>query len=124
MSTDRNDEDLRAAFGRLAREDATAIPRFDLRGHAAVRATRIGARWYAVGGALAFAGATVVFVVSRGQTDSPVATPDVVWRAPSDFLLATPGRELLRTVPAIEVLAFPSITTVADESRDSARSPQ
>jgi hypothetical protein len=41
---------------------------------------------------------------------------EVTWEAPSDVLLDVPGRELLRTVPIIDV-PRPAITP------DSARSP-
>jgi len=49
--------------------------------------------------------AAILFLRSPGREPKPRApkpvTSIIEWKAPTDFLLATPGSELLRTVPQI-----------------------
>jgi hypothetical protein len=96
---DEDDGDLREAFAVLRREDAKATPAFE-----AVRARlRAGPRRLALGGLLAAASvAAVVLGVVVRRADPPPPTVSLgQWVAPTDFLLDTPGREILQTVPRI-----------------------
>lgn len=97
---DQDDADLRQAFAVLRREEAKAAPTFE-----AVRArTRVGPRRFApLGGLLAaatVAAAILGIVVRRPNPPPPMASMEQ-WIAPTDFLMDTPGREIVRTVPQI-----------------------
>ena len=93
---DRDDVDLRQAFAALRREEAKAAPAFE-----AVRARPAPRRLTPLGGLLAVASVMVAIlgvVVRRSDPPLPMASMEQ-WIAPTDFLLETPGREILRTVP-------------------------
>ena len=93
---DQDDADLRQAFAVLRREEARAAPAFE-----AVRARRAPRRLTALGGLLAAASVTAAIlgiVVRRSDPPLPMASMEQ-WIAPTDFLLDTPGREILQTVP-------------------------
>jgi hypothetical protein len=108
-----DDRDVRESFAALRREDDAASPAFDpmwdraARRHASRRSARASrqALWAAAGVAC-LAGATILY---RAASPPPETVSDDVarafaeWRAPTDFLLRTPGRELLETVPRIGV---------------------
>jgi hypothetical protein len=94
----RDDADLRQAFSVLRREDAKSAPTFE-----AVRARRAARRLAPLGGLLAaasVAAAILGIVVRRPDPPPPMASMEQ-WIAPTDFLLDTPGREILQTVPRI-----------------------
>ena len=97
---DGDDSDLRQAFAVLRREEAKAVPAFE-----AVRArARVGMPRVAPLGTLlvaaTVAAAILGVVVSRPGPPPPMAAMGR-WIAPTDFLLDTPGREIVRTVPQI-----------------------
>ena len=109
------DPDLREIFAGLRREDERAAPPFQRLWRAAVRRDAMApvrTRWI-----LATAGiagiAAVVLMLSRGTP--PVNVPDEStvslssWRAPTDFLLQTPGRDLLATVPRLGMQPPPDV---------------
>ena len=103
---DDDDADLRRAFGVLRREEAKAAPTFE-----AVRArSPSGPRRLApLGGLLAaasVAAAVLGIVVRRPDPPPPMASMGQ-WIAPTDFLLATPGREILQTIPRIGLAREP-----------------
>jgi hypothetical protein len=84
---------LRDAFGALRRQEAASAPRFDRMRRA--RAPR------SLTPRLAFAAMvliTVAVVVFRPEKPQPSIT---AWKAPTDFLLQTPGRELLQSTPEL-----------------------
>ncbi len=103
------DDDLRARFAALRREEEALAPEFAFPVAAVPQRRR-----RSVGKRLAFAASlvtlsVVVVLVLRFASQKahlgpgrPVASL-TAWKAPTDFLLETPGRELLRTVPAIGV---------------------
>jgi hypothetical protein len=102
------DDDLGARFADLRSEEEALAPEFALPLPSASRGRR-----RSVGKRIAFAAslvtATAVVLVLRfapqkahPEPGRPVASL-TEWKAPTDFLLETPGRELLRTVPAIGV---------------------
>lgn len=125
MSFERDDP-LRAAFRRLRDDVAPRVPDVDrmLRESGARR----GRGWQP---GLAFAGfaaivATVTAVIMIGMRGSRPRVPaseiaaahalamgDYGWRAPTDFLLDTPGAELTRTTPTFET----GITPLRDPRR-------
>lgn len=95
---DPDDADLRQAFDVLRREEAKAAPVFE-----AVRARARPRRLTPLGGLLAaaFVAAAILGIVVRRPHPLPPAASMEEWIAPTDFLLATPGREILQTVPRI-----------------------
>lgn len=101
------DDHLRELFQATRRRDAERAPSFAGTLAAARRApaTRSGRGRVVV--ALAAAAALVLIAVlwrrpSRDQWMVPLSSAH--WEAPTDFLLETPGAELLRTVPPVGVI--------------------
>ena len=122
---DFRDDDLRARFAELRREEEAQAPEFAFPSPGWAGQ---GRRWSA-GKLIAVAACLVTIVaavfwlrlVPQGREREPgthVASL-TEWRAPTDSLLETPGRELLRTVPAIGV--WRDYTTA---SRPRQRHPQ
>lgn len=105
MTDDRQDDDdaLRAAFAALRGADTERAPSFA----ALLAGDRVaGRRSLAplLGGALAAAAllASVALGVFAGRPPTAVPAGDIGgWTAPTDFLLRTPGSEVLDTVPRI-----------------------
>ena len=85
---------LQEAFDALRQQEAASAPRFDRMWRA--RAPR------SLTPRLAFAAMlliTVAVLVFQPQKPQPSIT---AWKAPTDFLLQTPGRELLTSVPDLK----------------------
>jgi len=115
----RDDRELRARFAALRAQDAARIPGFDQvlhrvrRGNSRpagrlVPALGLAAALVAVvGGTLLWRSPELPGRVSHVPAPAPAgvlspASPALAdWRAPTDFLLDTPGRALLDTVPRI-----------------------
>lgn len=103
--TEHDDRELRDHFRALRREDATRVPPFG------ATLARARARGVAVGGhrwAMWLAASAVAVVValaaahalrSNGRRSALVDLAAIRWHAPTDFLLALPGEDLLRAVP-------------------------
>jgi len=87
-----NDDQLRSAFAELRRVETARIPAFRVqRRRGRRRSTQ-----------LAFA---VVLLIVLALVMIPRRPPQPsisAWRAPTDFLLQTPGRELLQSVPDLK----------------------
>jgi len=97
-----NDDRLGQLFQALRRHDAGLRPPFadTLAAARRRRPTRRGA----VVAALAAAAALVLLAVIWGGPSRHQGIVDLAtarWEAPTDFLLQTPGAQLLRTVPAL-----------------------
>jgi hypothetical protein len=118
MSTDRDDRDdaLREAFGALRREDAqgagsfaslVARPPVSRRGPALILGRTLAA-------AALLASLAVGLAVRRAPPAPPATASITAWTAPTDFLLRTPGSEVLDTIPRIgpgrSLLALDSLT--------------
>ena len=106
------DTELRRLFRELARTDETSAPSFrELRARA--RTSDLGGRRnrsVRLVAALALVGALAVALSllfpPRGARPGEVVTGSLSlssWSAPTDFLLETPGRELLDSAPRIGV---------------------
>jgi hypothetical protein len=100
MSDD--DRDLRDRFARLRAEERADVSPF----RAPVRRAPSRPAWIP---RLAVAAAIVLVALVVARPDRPprnlsVGVVDLraaTWRSPTDFLLTTPGSELMRTVPAL-----------------------
>ena len=103
MTRDREDDGvLHEAFAKLRREDADHAPSF---GAVVERASRPLRPAPLRGGALAalmlLASLVVGLLVRRPALAPPPAAATLAWTAPTDFLLRTPGIEVLESVPHI-----------------------
>ena len=97
-----DDRDLRARFEQLREEDRTRVPAFR-----APQPGKAPQRW-SVRPVAAAAAVILIALVLAWPTRRPPAVGRqgvdlsvVAWQSPTDFLLITPGSELLRTVPAV-----------------------
>ncbi|HEY3130049.1 MAG TPA: hypothetical protein VGL91_11360 [Acidobacteriota bacterium] len=113
MNRDWEDDRIRQLFRELRREDEQLAPPF-IRHWESVR-SQIGAKRRFFMFTTAAAAAAVLILLSAStlivlhHSMPPPAPPSswksawsiMLWRPPTDFLLQTPGGELLRTVPAI-----------------------
>jgi hypothetical protein len=96
------DRELREMFARLRQEDRAHMPSFR------APAAREAPRWiWSPRIAVAAAVVLIALVLARPDRDPRNTSLHVVdlgaaaWQSPTDFLLITPGSELLRTVPAV-----------------------
>ena len=113
------DHDLRDGFAKLRREDQAQAGEFQdsLRRARPRMAPVRRALWVAAAASLAVFIAVGVRSLQRPGQRNP-ASPDVSiteWRSSTDFLLRTPGAEILHTVPRIGEL--PAYTGTPGESR-------
>ncbi len=106
---DVRDDDLRDRFAALRREEEAQAPEFvilspGVAGHG--RRLSVGKLTAIVACLVTMAAAIFLLRIvpqkPMREPGKPVASL-TEWKAPTDFLLETPGRELLRTVPAIGV---------------------
>ncbi len=94
-----NDHRLRHAFDELRRHESAHAPQFDhLWRSRPARRTMVPAVSAAFALLILI---TATFVALRHAQRSP-APPISTWRAPTDFLLNTPGRELIHSVPDLK----------------------
>lgn len=105
------DNDLRAAFERMREDDARKAPTFQEVVKAGSRRRPVRIRWaFHLRVAAAITGAIALAIVLR----PPAGTPPVDvqraeigvavsrwWEVPTDFLMATPGSEIVSGTPAL-----------------------
>jgi len=100
-----HDHDLEGRFHALRREEAAAAPPFRAtlaaaraRGPSPPRRRMLGL----AAAAAVIAGGAVAFLFTRhGRRGVPGDLATVRWETPTDFLLALPNEQLLRTVPEL-----------------------
>ena|SRR5258708_31168638 len=96
------DSDLRERFTQLRNEERLGVPRFfvEHRGR-----KQVAWRWIAATAVLLIAVVTSIAVRSRptrfSDSDRAVVRSVAGWHPPTDFLLRTPGNEILVTTPRI-----------------------
>jgi hypothetical protein len=101
-----DERELRERFGRLREEDGRAAPGFRnlLERRAEVADRRRPATWLRPLMLVAAILAVVVIGVTRTHRPHPgyeIDLASTTWHGPTDFLLATPDNEALRTVPRL-----------------------
>lgn len=104
MTHDLDDGDLRERFRILRDHVERAAPSFQRPAHRPSRLRK--APTWAAAAVLATLVIVAVWVAVRSDspsTQSLVALDATWWVAPTDFLLTTPGADLLRSVPSIGV---------------------
>jgi hypothetical protein len=97
------DQEFRERFAALRSEDSRRAPDFE---RTLRRSSSLPGRLTLSAGLCLLAAALVVIVLPILHRAPPAPPRDAMlplsnWRAPTDFLLNTSGRELLRTVPRI-----------------------
>jgi hypothetical protein len=112
-----DDHDLLARFASLRRRIEERAPSFDaMLARAAVSRGRFGARATAAGAAAAIIAVALLLWLSH-TSNPPTEVPEssmLGWKSPTDFLLDTPERALLRTVPRLG--EFPQPITLQPSS--------
>ena len=98
-----NDNSLRTAFAELRRDEAERVPPF----RAPLIPTSPSGEVAAKRRVRGYAFAAIVLLIAIGVAITPHHTrqqqPSLsAWRAPTDFLLQTPGRELVQSVPDLK----------------------
>jgi hypothetical protein len=97
------DRGLHARFAALRHEEEQQVPEFASFWRRVPRSSRSRARWLVAAACVVIVLAGILWQRAiRAPQDLSVASI-TEWKAPTDFLLETPGREWLRTVPAIGV---------------------
>ena len=132
--TEMRDDELRAAFNALNRDVQTSAPPFadlasasrlnDARRRHRVRRGSILIAVILIPALIAVsARSTPAFDFERFSTLTGIDPGAVSWEAPSDFLLSTPGYDLLRTIPTIDVRvpAVPMDSTRPPQDRSTPR---
>jgi hypothetical protein len=105
--TRQDDKELVTAFDALRRETAAGLAPFRLARRTPRRALRWHARPILVSGLLAAVAVGAVLerrAVERRAMLAPFLS-STTWRSPTDYLLVTPGQELLSTVPSVGTTA-------------------
>ncbi len=92
------DDALRAGFAALRREEAEQAPPFAGLWGRKVHSGRRRWGWF-VATACVLIAAAVFWIRLRQPEPSNTVASITEWKAPTDFLLETPGSELLRSVP-------------------------
>jgi hypothetical protein len=126
MTTLPPDDDLRARFQALRNREVPLAPAFSLAGADARRVThrarRMRRAWYAAGGvALASAAAVALVVAWPKAPPFPIDLAGTTWTGPTDFLLDTPGSDMLRTVPMISISTIMLLNTTPPHQGDTSR---
>ena len=125
--TPEDDRALAAAFADLRQEEEAQTPPFDElvrrgRTRRPVRAGLLGVRPLALAAAFALAALGVWLGVRAREPRHPAVPPLAEWRSPTDFLLATPGRDLL-AAPASWNRSVLDLREVPLTSQPERRSP-
>lgn len=115
MSGPGSSDDLRQLFQLARAREAAGAPVFAV----AQRHRRRPARWLGMTVAAAATVAAILVMVARTEAPPyPIETAATRWMAPTDFLLRTPGGELLSGIPRIgEVSAL--VDSVPGPNRDT-----
>lgn len=100
--TGLHDRALHNLFARMRQEEQQHIPAFASLWAGRTRAPRGKVLWFVVASCALLAVATVFLQrLERPKREQVSMASITEWKAPTDFLLETPGREMLRAVPEI-----------------------
>lgn len=117
MNQEHDDGDLRIRFHELRDEVTESVPPFAVPRSPGIRPGIPVWSLAAVGAAAGLALLLWSGVARTGQNQESVIDLGIVaWTAPSDFLLDTPGRGLLRTIPTINSEGLTPANFGPDES--------
>lgn len=139
MTEHDDDRDLRDRFEALRQEEAAAAPAFRQLWDASTRASVAQRsqgltffRWIAVAAAVTVIAGTATLYRATSRLTEPskdrvledVAFPTAQWRAPTDFLLRTPGRDLFGTIPRIGISATANLINAVGGEAPATSRPQ
>ncbi len=102
MRQPHDERDLRKRFAELRHEDIAQTPPFER--PAPVARSHHWGRLAAAAAVAIITVTAVLWTIGSRAGQPPLLAVDLtrtVWESPTDFLLDTPGSELLRTVPTI-----------------------
>ena len=110
-----HDSALHNLFARMRQEEQQHIPVFASLWGRRTRAPRGKALWFVAATCLLIAVAAIFLLRFERPKREQVSMASITeWKAPTDFLLETPGREMLRSVP--EIGAWRGYTAAAASS--------
>lgn len=111
-----NDDELRGRFIVLRREEEQSVPKFASLWRGRARDPLGKGRWLVAAACALGVVACIFWPRSAQRKPQDVSVASITeWNSPTEFLLDTPGRELLRTVPRIgEWRGYTAAKTAAD----------
>ena len=113
---------LRNRFVSLRQQEQQRVPAFvSLWGRKSPVQRRKGLWLVAAACALIAVAATLLLRSERPNREEVLTVSITEWKAPTDFLLETPGREILQTVPEIGKWQRYTVSTAAEGSHSQAR---
>lgn len=98
-----DESDLRERFAQLRAEERPAVPRFGVESRGRTRPVI----WRAIAATAALLLIAIITITLRSRptkfsaTDRAAVRSVAAWHPPTDFLLRTPGSEMLTTTPRI-----------------------
>jgi hypothetical protein len=101
LDTSLQDTALRKRFAGLRQEEQQHTPAFAPLWSGRARAPHSGL-WYIAAACVLIVVVAILLLRSQRPNRNEVSMVEITeWKAPTDFLLETPGREILQTVPEI-----------------------
>jgi hypothetical protein len=102
VDTSLQDTALRKRFASLRQEEQQHAPAFAPLWSVRARATHSKGLWYVAAAWVLIVVVAILLLRSEQTSRNEVSMVEITeWKAPTDFLLETPGREILQTVPEI-----------------------
>jgi hypothetical protein len=102
LDTSLQDTALRKRFAGLRQEEQQHTPAFAPPWSGRARATHSKGLWYVATACVLIVVVAILLLRSEQTSRNEVSMVEITeWKAPTDFLLETPGREILQTVPEI-----------------------
>jgi hypothetical protein len=93
---------LRKRFAGLRQEEQQHTPAFAPLWSGRARAPHSKGLWYVAAACVLIVVVAILLLRSEQTSRNEVSMVEITeWKAPTDFLLETPGREILQTVPEI-----------------------
>ncbi len=116
LDTSLQDSALRKRFLSLREQEQQHVPAFALLWGGRAHTPHNKGLWYAAAAcALIMVAAILLLRSDRPNRDKVLMVSITEWKAPTDFLLETPGHEILQTVPEIgKWQGFTAATTATD----------
>jgi hypothetical protein len=113
---------LRNRFAKLRQEEQQHIPAFASPWGGRMHAPRGKALWFVAATCLLIAVAAIFLLrLEQPKREEASMASITEWQAPTDFLLETPGREMLRTVPEIGAWRGYTAATASSAGRSQVR---
>jgi hypothetical protein len=120
--TGLHDGDLHSLFATMRQEEQQHIPVFASLWGARTRAPRGKVLWFVAATCTLIAVAAIFLLrLERPKREEVSMASITEWKAPTDFLLETPGREMLRTVPEIGAWRGYTAATASSAGRSQVR---